>query len=466
MGVPDGEIMSMLMRALGSALISIVAVLLSFGVMYGICTGLGVDASSAILAAALTVGLMRRPEKLGARALAAKFLKLPLIALVAGAIGLALLKWPIVGALLFTGGITLSVLLRRYGSRARSIGSVLALSLMSILVVPVHIDIGQGRWTPPALMVAAGLISLASTVVMTWLAASMAAADREPPYIERGYVPRAGEIHIATRMALQMLAAMSLAFALGLALFPTHWAWVVLTAFIVCSGTVDRGDAVYKGLLRLAGAIGGAVLAALVAQVAFPNPASYATAVFFILFLGIWLRQINYAYWAAAATLIFALLQGSHGADILPLLGMRLACIVIGALCGVAATWLIYPIRSDQLARKRVAEALTTLRDMLAHKPGSPEHAVGVANLEHHAAELERLAPPHYLHRRVFGASEPDQHPATWIRLMRNLLAQARSPDFDRAQAGAEMRRLGAMLKVQTPTSSQKLESSDSASGK
>jgi hypothetical protein len=433
------------------AVISITAVLISFGVMYAICLRLGVNASPAVLAAALAVGLMRRPERLDARALLIKFVKLPVIAVAAGLVGLALLNLPALGAVLFTGGIALSVQLRKYGARASAIGQVMALSLISILVVPpIHIESTQNRWLPPLLMISAGLIALASTVVVSWLSIriGLVTEPAEPPRVV--HAPRAREgqaqLHVATRMALQMLVAVGLAFVIGMLGFPDHWPWIVLTAFIVCSGALGRGDAVYKGLLRLFGSIGGAFVAAVVSYIVFPNPEVYAAAVFFVLFIGIWMRQINYAYWAACATLIFALLQDSHGNGIAWLLVIRVLCIVIGALCGVAATWFVYPIRTEQVVRKRVADALASLREMLNNGPGQPSD---LAALDQHAAELERVAPSVNLHWRMFGAVQPDQHPATWITLMRALLAQVRTAEFDRAHVGAEMRRLGAMLRTQ-----------------
>ncbi len=442
---------AMPLRTLRSALVSMAAVLLSFGVMYAACLWSGVNASPAILAAALSMGLMRRHEHLGIRALLLKFLMLPLIAVAAGLVGFAFLHVPLLGAVLFTGGMTLSILLRKYGARANAIGRLIALPLISIFVAPVHIDVSHGGPALVFLMIAAGMIAFASTVVVDWLAARLGVAEEpEPEAAVRVRPTREGELHIATRMALQMLTALGLAFAIGMLVFPAHWFWVVLTAFIVCSGAVGRGDAIHKGLLRLGGAIGGALVAALVGHIAFPDPAVYAGSVFLVLFLGIWLRQINYAYWAACATLIFALLQGTQGVEMVPLLGLRVLCIVIGALCAVAATWFVYPIRTEQLVRRRVADALGALRDALASKPEDPEHGARFAALGRHADELKRVAPPVQLHRKVFGAKDPDTHPATWIDLMHGLLAQARTPGFDRAELGAEMRRLGGMLKAKS----------------
>src|SRR5262249_48257247 len=126
-------------RALGGAVVAIVAVMLSFGAVYALCVRLGADASPAILAAALTLGLMRRPEPLDLRSVLRSFVLLPLIALGAGLIGHAFLVAPALGAVLFSGGIALSVWLRQFGELASALGRTIALPLMMTLVVPVHI---------------------------------------------------------------------------------------------------------------------------------------------------------------------------------------------------------------------------------------------------------------------------------------------------------------------------------------
>jgi riboflavin-specific deaminase-like protein len=220
-------------------------------------------------------------------------------------------------------------------------------------------------------------------------------------------------LSVQTRMALQMLVALALAFTFGMRVFDQHWPWVALTAFIVCSGAVGRGDAIYKGMLRLGGAIGGTLVAALVSRLPL-NGVESATLIFVVLWLGIWLRNINYAYWAACATLIFALLQGSAGIDPLPLFAIRLLAIVAGALCAIVATWFVYPIQTEQLVRKRVGEARDALRA-----------GAGVRELHFHLAQLERVAPPVRLHRRVFGEREGGKHPATLIELMQGRLRAA-----------------------------------------
>ena len=438
-----------MITSLRSAAIAMVAVLASFGTMFALCTRLGVDASPAVLSAALCVGLMRRPEALDARSLLSKLVALPLVAFGAGLVGSLLHAVPPLGAAIFSGGIALSILLRNYGERAREIGRTIALPLVTMLVVPVHIA-GGDRVTIGLLAIAAGAIAFIASALVTWIAVrrgifpSVEPARRPVPSTP----PRDGRLPIATRMALQMLTALGLAFAIGLWLFPTHWPWIVLTAFIVCSGAAVRGIAMHRALMRLIGAIGGTLVAALVAHIPFANPPTYAATVFFVLFAGMALRPINYAYWAACATLLFALLQGAQGADLGPLFATRILCILIGALCAVAATSLVYPIRTELVVRKRVAEALAAVRDIVKDGPGHPEYTQRVAALDHHEAALQNVAPPVRLHRRLFGSRRPDEHPSTWIDRMLALLDHVRASGFDRAHAAAEMKHLGSMLRA------------------
>jgi hypothetical protein len=440
--------MSVFGQPFRTAVVSIAAVLASFSVVYCLCRALGVNATPAILAATLALSLSRRTEVPDRRKFAAEIVLLPLIALTAGLVGRTLLNLPPVGATLFTAGMALSVLLRKFGAIPRTLGRIIAIPLIAILVVPVHIEGIAGRWLPVALMIAAGLAAMMCSVGTAWFAGRIGWTEadvEQPAAASKSPAPAKRSLHIAERMALQMLVALGLAFAIGMVAFPAHWAWVVLTAFIVCSGAVSRGDAVYKGLLRLGGAVGGAILAAAMAHFALPGPACDAAIIFALLFIGLWLRQINYAWWAVCVTVIFALLQGPQDQATLPLLGMRIVCIFIGALCGVAATWFVYPIRSEQIARKRVAEALHALRDALASG-----QLADMSVLDRHAAELERLAPPLRLHRRLVGSTRAQTHPAAWIERMRELITQTRTGEFDRARLGAQMRELGAMLKART----------------
>ncbi|HUA09328.1 MAG TPA: dihydrofolate reductase family protein [Candidatus Acidoferrales bacterium] len=230
----------------------------------------------------------------------------------------------------------------------------------------------------------------------------------------------------STRMALQMLVALVLAFAVGMTVFPQHWSWVVLTAFILCSGALGSDHAIYRGLLRLGGAIGGTLIAAIVTHFAISGPLE-AALIFVVLFIGMWLRQANYAYWAACTTLIFALLQGSQGEPVVPLFTMRLAGIVAGGICAVLATSFVYPIRTEQIARRRVADALGAMRGVLKGE--------GDRDLEHHLKQIEDIAPVARMKR------------LTYVAHTHALLVHMRGDAVDRKHVADELRRLGGVLR-------------------
>ncbi len=73
------------------------------------------------------------------------------------------------------------------------------------------------------------------------------------------------------------------------------------------------------------------------------------------------------------------------------------------------------------------------MRDVLGGEP---------RDLEHHAAQLERIAPAWRLHRTVLAREEPHAHPATWIERAHALLAHMRGEGFDRRKAGADLKAL------------------------
>ena len=231
---------------------------------------------------------------------------------------------------------------------------------------------------------------------------------------------------VVTRMALQMLVALVLAFAAGMWLFPQHWSWVVLTAFIVCSGALGRDHAIYRGFLRFGGAFVGTLAAAVVTRLAIEGPLE-AALIFLVLFAGMWLRNVNYAYWAACATLIFALLQGSQGEPVVPLFTMRLLGIIVGSICAVLATSFVYPIRTEQIARRRVADALRAMHGVLKNE--------GEHDLDHHLKQIDGIVPVARMKRLGYVAET------------RALLVHMRGDAVDRKHVASELRRLGGVLR-------------------
>jgi Fusaric acid resistance protein-like len=430
------------MGALPNAIAGILAVLASFVTSYAIGERFAAGPSVAIMSAVLALTLSRRskPDESPWRTL----VMLPAIAVAAALVGYLLLSIPVLGAILFVAAIVLSVWLRQFGPRAAEIGGLIALPFVVVLISPVRPNASNGPLVNLALVVCAGLVAFA----WVWIVRYLSTRAGLTPSRSAASVPRTeprpakeGELNVSTRMALQMGVALSAAFAIGLIFFPQHWGWSVLTAFIVCSGARGRGDAAYKGLLRLGGALAGTIGAALLQHVALPNGVATACAIFAALFLGLWLRERNYAYWAACITLVLALLQRSESEPTVALLLGRLEGILIGALCAVAATWFVYPIRTESVVRRRVADVLAALEDLFQGGDTTADvRAQKLAIVEHHAAEMDKVAPPVELHRRIF-ARGVDEHPAAWIAIVRELLAHAReriagdaNADYDRAR--------------------------------
>jgi len=127
---------------------------------------------------------------------------------------------------------------RRFGPRATRAGTLVVLPLIAVLVL-------SGQSAAPAGHARTGWSALIALLAAVWGSLALWIAERTG-FVARsasrkvsvGVAPAARRpgLSASTRMALQMAVALGSAFAAGRALWPDHWAWVVLTAFIVCSG--------------------------------------------------------------------------------------------------------------------------------------------------------------------------------------------------------------------------------------
>jgi len=319
---------------------------------------------------------------------------LPAAAVAAAAISRLMSVYPAAGDALFVAGMFASIWVRRFGPRATRAGTLLMAPLVAVLILP-----QSGLPGPGSLWVA--VIAL---IAFIWVSAFQLfayhaglAAPPPAPAVARPPVGAGARkrILVSTRMALQMAAALAAAFAVGRAIWPDHWAWVVLTAFIVCSGARGRGDVVLKGALRGAGAAAGTVVATAVAGTFGPHAGASVVVMFAALTVATWLREFSYAWWAASVTAVLSLLYGWFGQAPGGLLETRLEGIAVGAALGIAASWLILPVRTGDVARRRAADALAALSgvltadltdpDALRHRQDAFQRAV---------VSLGQIAPP------------------------------------------------------------------------
>ena len=361
---------------------------------------------------------------------------LPVVGFAAIGVGLLLLHSPWLGAAAFVAGMFVSIWLRRFGPDAQRAGSLIALPFVALLVTP-HISVAEAGAVPPLL-----LPLIVALLALLWVGALQALAVRI------GFLPRPHVSHQvratpkpvressmrpipSTRMAIQMGLALAISFVVGYVFFAQHWAWIVLTAFIVISGNRGRLDVAYKSVLRVVGAAAGTILALTIDTHVGAHGYGTGAMILAAIFIGIWLRPLGYAWWALCVTIALALLQGFADAPPAQILLPRLEEIVIGAVIGVAVAWWVLPVRSTGVLRRRIADALALLSTALdpATDERTPHDFIAAV------ADVEQVAPAfrasrlitRYLHKLR------SVQPADWI----DALIACRNPAVALIESGA-----------------------------
>lgn len=396
-----------LVASLAEALVTMLAAVATMA------CALAIDAEPgpAILAVVLCLSLSRSQLDRSAHERLEAAVALPVVGLLSVGVGVLLHRAPWIGACVFTAGMALSMWLRRFGPLAGRVGSLIALPLVTLLVTPHIKATNAGPVLALAMPIVVALLALA------WVSALHAAARRlrviAPARIETRTPPPRPDSALrpdaTTRIAIQMACAIGVSFVVVYAFFAERWSWVVLTAFIVLAGSRGRLDVAYKSVLRVLGAAAGTVIALVFTVHLGARDAQTVALILAAIFLGLWLRPFGYAWWALFVTLALALLQNFTGAPA-PILWPRLEEIAIGALVGVASAWLVLPIRSTGVVRRRIADALAALSDALDPANPSRSPAAFLAAL----ARVEQVAPAfrasRFLTRRLRRAN-----PADWI---------------------------------------------------
>ena len=417
----------LLMRSLREAVLTLLAMLGTLACTQWLQPG----AAAGVLGAVLSLSLARSHlggDRRGARE---AMFALPVVALASVGVGALLRQAPWAGAALFVAGMALSIWMRRFGARALRAGSLIALPLVTILVVP-HLPRRDGGVLPPLLVpVALALVALAWVMLaqalgrrLRWLA-TPDSVDEPASRVEAASALRPSP---HTRMALQMAVALAASFVVGYLVFPSHWSWIVLTAFIVNSGNRGRQDVVHKSALRVLGAAAGTIVAlAFAGQVAVSTPAASAL-ILASVFLGVWLRPASYGWWALFVTLALALLQTLQPAAAQPLLWQRLLEILVGAAIGLAAAWFVFPIRSVDVLRRRIADVLAAMSEALDPQRAERGSGAVVAAMK----RVEQMRPSFHARHVALRRWQPLQ-PIDWIAA----LASCEAPLLALVERGA-----------------------------
>jgi uncharacterized membrane protein YccC len=195
-------------------------------------------------------------------------------------------------------------------------------------------------------------------------------------------------------MAAQMWVGLAASYAVGRGLFPDHWAWLVISCFVVCSGNRGRGDVVHKGVLRVGGALVGTAGATLLGGAFAPGDRMAIVLLFVVMGLALWLREASYAFWAAGATAMLALLHAYAGAGGVGELDDRLLGVLVGSAIGVAASWWVMPIRTRDVFRRRYRDARTAWDELrAAGEQETGDVAAARASFAVAVAQLEQVEP-------------------------------------------------------------------------
>jgi hypothetical protein len=407
------------------------ATLASYGSALALEHAEGLGLGVVVLAVVLALTLSRRYHAGDRREWLLGLAVLSLLALAASEVGSLLVRDADVGDALFVLAVSGSIWIRRFGPGFARAGTLVALPFVTLLVAPAVPGAARPHlfWAAVVGAVAYLWVSLAR-----WLgerthfvehvvhagrrrvepAAARRAGRGAASTASRGQIGR--RLPASTRMALQMGAALAIAFAVGRTLFGVHWSWLVMTAFIVSSGNRGRGDVLYKSGLRIAGAAVGTVAATLLAGRFAPGDATTVVVIFVVLGVANWLRAFSYAYWAAGVTSVLALLYGYFGETGTHLLPQRLEGIVLGALIAICVSWLLMPVRTVDVLRRRLADALAALGDALAALTAdSQELARHALRFEHALAALEEIARPLEVHRLLVARAGTRAYPASRV---------------------------------------------------
>jgi hypothetical protein len=259
------------------------------------------------------------------------------------------------------------------------------------------------------------------------------AADRAEavePAADRAEATRVARV--AARRANQSALGLTLAFAAGQLLFPAHWTWTVITAFTVSVGARSRGEVLVKSVERFAGALAGTTVATLAAGALTGNAGLAVAVILALLAAGLYLREINYAWWAFCFTGVLAVLYGlidrSSGPD---LLGIRLIESVIGAGCAIVPAAVLRPIRTRDVVRKRIGDCLRRIRAALDTGAADVATARGI---EVAIEEVRKAARPLLVTRRIRHRPE-----VAWVDQLTGCLPAVHALPFEAAESKSRL---------------------------
>jgi len=391
---------------LRAASVAAAAILVSFLSAWLIEDRARLQTDVVVLAVVLAVMVGRTARGIDLRDRAVAVAVVPVAAACAGELGSLMNRHVAIGDVLFAVAVAAAVWIRRFGPRFSKAGTQATLPFIAVLVIPVPAASGMhhAAWSAVVAVVTVGWVALFQ------VAAQRLGVTREPRArttvgpARRGQGPATTLRPVASsRMAIQMGLTLGAAFSVAHLLYPEHWTWLVLTAYIVASGNHGRGDLAHKAVLRITGAAVGTVVATLLASTFGYGDKWAVVAILLTLALAIWLRPLSYAYWAGSVTAALAFLYGYFGQSGTSLLRTRLEGILYGAAIAVSIAWLVLPIKTTDVLRRRIADVLAAISAYLtsARRGDTNQILVLQACVENTLDQLQQSAIPTLRFHRV-----------------------------------------------------------------
>jgi uncharacterized membrane protein YccC len=230
----------------------------------------------------------------------------------------------------------------------------------------------QSRWSARDLREPGEASPAAALAAMTRAAAALdsAAALEAAPHVDKPAPPPGP---LAWRIALRVTLASALAMAGGMALSPNRWFWAVITVYVVFLNTRSRGDTITKGVERMCGTLIGLAAGVALADLLRGDLRTEAAVILAAVFGLYYLYSVSYTLGIMCVTVLLGILYSLLGADMGPLLVLRLEETAIGAMAAILVAVFVMPMRTrDQVGLsgaavlKALAAAIGACRLVLA----------------------------------------------------------------------------------------------------
>lgn len=176
------------------------------------------------------------------------------------------------------------------------------------------------------------------------------------------------------RLTIQMMAAITIATVVGVAVSDTRWYWAVLTAFVVVLGVQSRGEIVTRGLQRIGGTVAGVVVGAAVAFATGDDTAVKYVLIVVFVWLAFYLAGVSYLWLSFFITVMVVILLDLVGHEELRVLGTRITETAAGVVVGVGVVYLVMSRPASPELRHRLAAYFDSLTALVTRSAGELRH--------------------------------------------------------------------------------------------